>query len=474
MSLAPNSVDHDDRMDRPPAGAVAAFLIASFFAWVLSGLGVPLPAFDVRRGLQIVLLCAMVVWIVSYGPARGAVAEELSRFPRATRRGLLVVAVLGSASSALAAIPLVGFREVALYVLLFFLGLAVAASRRRTGEAFGEALTDAIVIVSIAYLATYLVGATALGTAMSLPGFEHPRMFNHVQVLLLPLLATTAIQPRWKPWQRALLLTVLAGWWYLLFVSGGRAAFVAIILGAASAAFVVGRRWRRWLVTYALAGVAGAVAYGVTLFGSAAQVTTYGVQNALERGITTTGRGLLWALAVEYVKEQPLLGIGPGHYAHAPRAAPNGTGPHNIPLQFAAEWGLLVALVLATLATWGLWRWLAAQRAASVDPAMRAALTAALVGAGIDALFADSLQAPLAGTVVAIVAGVAYGAYDVRGTTDHPRTRRWALRAGLSSSAAVLVATAVLTYHAPAEETGDILRPRFWLNGVVPAVDGEP
>lgn len=453
------------------------FLVASFFAWVLPGLGVPLPAFDVRRLFQIVLLCFMTVWIVSSESVRSAIMDELWRVPPLARWGLLMVVALGTLSSVFAAVPLVGFREVVLCVLLFALGLTVATSRRRTGEGFDDGLTDAVVVVAIAYLATYLMSAARLGTSASLPGFEHPRMFNHVQVLLLPLLATASTQSRWQRWQRVLLLGILVGWWYLLFVSGGRAASLAIAVGAVIAAFAAGRACRRWFLTYTLAGIAGAIVYGLTLFGSTAPRAAYGVQNALERGVTTTGRGLLWGLAVEYIQEQPLLGIGPGHYAHAPRAAPYATGPHNIPLQFAAEWGPLVALILAALSVWGLARWLTTQRsgqgnAARGNAAMRAALTAGLVGAGIDALFGDSLQTPLGGTVVAIVAGVAFGAYDRSSTADGEAAGvPWLLRAGLGLSAVALVVTAALTYHSPAEETGDVIRPRFWLNGVVPDPD---
>lgn len=459
-------------IDRAPQVAITIFLVVSFFAWLLPGLGVPLPAFDVRRLFQIVLLCSMTVWIVSSRAVRSAVTDELWRIPRLARWGLLTVVATGTVSSVFAAVPLAGFREVVLYTLLLALGLTVAASRRRAGGAFDDGVTDAVVVVAIAYLATYLMSAFRLGTAMSLPGFEHPRMFNHVQVLLLPLLASASIQPRWERWQRALLLGTLGGWWYLLFVSGGRAAFLAVVAGAVTATIAVGRVWRRWLATYALAGLGGAMAYGATQLGSTGPVAAYGVQNALERGVTTTGRGLLWGLAAEYIREQPLLGIGPGHYAHAPRAAPYATGPHNIPLQFAAEWGPPVALILGVLSLWGIVRWLTAQRRGLDEPAMRAAVTAALVAAGVDASFGDSLQTPLGGTVVAVVAGMAFGAYDRSSTDDGEGGGvRWLLGAGLGLSAIVLIFTAVLTYRTPAEETGDVLRPRFWLNGVVPGPD---
>lgn len=443
----------------------SVFLLGSFLVWLSPQMA--FPDYDIRRVLQILFLSFAVVWSVRSRSVREQLIAEFSRIPSSVRYMLVLGLGVGILSSLLAERPLIGFRDVALLVLLFHLGLTMGMSYRQHRNASTRPVLDGIVVVSISYLAMYLVGAATFGSPSSLPGFEHPRMFNGAHLVVLPLLAVAAIDTRWTRLQRGLLVLTLTGWWYLLFVSGGRAALLAILVGSVVAIMTYGRAAVRWFVTYALTGLSAAALYAFTLFGSVAPAAAYGVQHALERGVTGTGREHLWRLAISYVQEQPLLGIGPGHFAYAPRAAYNGAGPHNFLLQLAAEWGGVVALLFALAGLWAFIRWITSQRTLQDHPPLNIGIAAAVVGAIIDAMFSASANYPLAATLIAAVLGIAWGSHETGERSRSGRDRHASWIALFVVGAILLLVVAPLTHRSPDDNTGGLIRPRFWLNGIV-------
>lgn len=444
---------------------IPVFLVGSFLVWILPA--PDLPAYDLRRLLQVVALVLLGAWAVLHPRAGARLAGGFLRLPAAARWGLSLSVVVGLAAAVVASRPEIALRELSLWVLLVAVGLVVAGGRRRTEGPASAAVLDAVVVAGIAYVGMYVFDAVVSGTATSLPGFEHPRQFNHVQVLLMPLLVAASVSDRWSVGQRGVLWLALTGWWHLLFVSGGRAALLATVIGIGVGAALVRRHALRWGVTYVITGIAGAAVYGATLLRAETPTAAYGISNAVERGATATGRGHLWDLAVEYARANPILGIGPGHYAHEEYVAEYAASPHNLLLQFAAEWGLVVTAVLLLLAAWGAIAWLRNAHRRAGSP-MTAALTAALVGVSIDGMFGGSINDPTAGVLAALVVGLALGRSRAADRTEDETGAAVGLLVVVAAAVLTLAATTAITYRSPAEETGEIIRPRYWLNGVAP------
>ena len=448
---------------RPLGLLIIAFLIGSIVVWTVPAPGIP--AYDLRRVLQVVLLV-----LVGLGAGLDDVPGRLStawvHLPPQARWALGAVLAVGILSALSAPRPVEALRSVSLWCLLAIVALTVAAASREDGSELKGLVLSGVVIVAVGYLGMYLLHAAFLGPATALPGFEHPRMFNHSQVLLLPLLAYAAVSDMWGGARRVILWIVLVGWWHLLFVSGGRAALLGVLVGIATGTVLVRREAIRWTVTYLVAGSVGLLVYVATLVSAPVPGPTYGVGNAIERGLTATGRSHLWSLAVSHIRTHPILGIGPGHYAHEDHVADFAASPHNLALQFTAEWGILPALLLLGLAVWGTVSWVRnTQR--RTGTAYTAALTAALAGVSVDAMFGGSVNDPTAGILAAAVVGLALG--RSRGYDPHERPGRSRTLVAISVVSALTLAVSTgVSYRSPAEETGNLLRPRFWLNGVIP------
>jgi O-antigen ligase len=185
-------------------------------------------------------------------------------------------------------------------------------------------------------------------------------------------------------------------------------------------------------------------------------------------------RNLLLSAAWELVRMYPWLGAGPMQFAALMH--PKGAHPHNLYLQWAAEFGLpslllVLFLLLAPLrrATWLL------RRSPSGLPPMTGALTAAMLAAMVDACFSGNFVMPLSQVWIAIVYGLLLASLPA--TTWQPRTAPRLRRVGLSlllASQAWLCAVAWSQRHydpprisssSPVATPDQKPRPRFWQQG---------
>ncbi|GAB4464981.1 MAG: hypothetical protein OHK0044_03070 [Burkholderiaceae bacterium] len=117
-------------------------------------------------------------------------------------------------------------------------------------------------------------------------------------------------------------------------------------------------------------------------------------------------RAYLWGLAWQYIREAPLAGIGPMHYAH--RINAEAAHPHNVYLQLAAEWGVPFAMLAVGLGAFGWLRLLRAARSRADEG--EAALGASLVGAGVaiavDGMFSGNFVMPMSQLWIAFAIGL--------------------------------------------------------------------
>ncbi|MBA2672044.1 MAG: O-antigen ligase family protein, partial [Gemmatimonadetes bacterium] len=272
---------------------------------------------NLQRALQLVVLVAVAGYFVA---APGRFKSIIGRLPeRAIAIGLGVLG-LGLASSALAARPLYGLREVVLYALLTVLTLAVAEVVRIGGSGVDRALLCTFSVSALFYVALFLAIRFADGSglpafeARELPSFANVRFFGEFQTLLLPLLSVPLLSLQQHRAIRVLgLVTAAVGFWMLFFVSASRGAMLAIVTAAAYVLWVFGRRAVGWVAATAVSAFAGWMLFVPIVAVQPGHDTD--LQKAISLGVSDTGRFDLWQTALARIANSPVLGIGPGHLA---------------------------------------------------------------------------------------------------------------------------------------------------------------
>lgn len=452
--------------------AAAAIAVA---AWLLAvPLGLPLldthaTVHDTARALQIALmaLCALT--------ALPALAATRWRWP--------LLLLLAATAATLQADRLdMAWREAATYFGLFAVAAAVAQALSQPGP---RALLRWAIVAATGLYALAVLGVALLAGAADAPlqhaelifGYANRRHFNHVQtvaVLLCLLIAAGDDDPRLR---RAAALAAAASL-ALLALTLGRATILAGTVGLLAAAWA--SRSTRLLRIAAACAVAGLVLYLAVfqlwpaVWGRAAAASA---DQAVGRLASDQSRAVLWAWALAAWREAPWTGIGPMHLAQ--RFNGMVAHPHNLPLQWLAEWGpvcLLLASALLARFVRRLWR-------AARGSAPAAGGLALMLAAAVDSLFSGNAVMPVSQVWIAVAAGWAWQALrqhegvalPAMPTAPQPlqAALRWlAALALMAQPVALAVATAqdwpglperleALAERFPGEQRS----PRFWSHG---------
>lgn len=365
--------------------------------------------YDVKRILQLCLLIALFMAATLNPGLRLAFAGQLSRIPRWLGLLLGLIITLGFVSSIVSATSLQlavnSLLEVALLSLLVIAALIIAACRVVAGKLFDQVTITVLALAAIAVGIQELLGVTAAllnqleyFSRISLMFFSWPRFYNQVQAWTLPALGllpliwsrsgSELMRSTW--FQAVVCLLALTLHWYIILMTGGRGVAISLLV-TFMVCLVLLPAIRRATLHWHLPGIL----LGALLF-LAIEQTNHQVQStrnasavpvagestqsdptiAAEQKQTTTGENQfssqsmsgrlslnssgrlpLWKDSLGYIKEHPLLGIGPMNFACTGPEYRAGH-PHNFALQFAAEWGLLAALGLMLIviylarATW--------------------------------------------------------------------------------------------------------------------------
>jgi len=435
------TVSFDNAVALKRAHGCVVLAASTFIALALAPLSLVL--FDLRDhdGQRIVQLALLAV-------AAGAVAvHALSRREpdfasnRTAAGAVAALGVLGAMSIASAAVLRAALLEagIALALATLAIGIGRAALRLTIRRLLVVAVAASLLFafaVAVRYGAA-ISADTAVLREHLLPAYSNYRFFNHVQTVTIPLLAaaTLAGPARLRAWAAAALVAEFA----LLYFTGGRATMLALAAAAIAIAALFRRRAAPWLARLGAAALAGAVLY-VVLFDWVPQWRGLGRDffsgDMIARSEVGVGgpRRYLWALAWQYIRESPLVGIGPMHYAH--RVNVEAAHPHNVYLQLAAEWGVPFALVAVGLAVAG---WVRLLRVAqtSADDAGRAigiGLVAVGVTVAVDGMFSGNFVMPMSQLWIAFAIGLAIAYVRTAGapaTTSLPAPAsphlRWAV-----------------------------------------------
>lgn len=194
-----------------------------------------------------------------------------------------------------------------------------------------------------------------------LPGtfFPNPNYYALFLVLGLGLIAWHAVVK--GGWQRWCHVIVALASFYLLWLTGSKLCLMGAVLMAIGAALT-------WKYGRIVVG-AGAVAVVVlvlgpgraTLLSAWNDVIAVLVQHANLGSRSWPVRLSLLAFGIHLVSVRPLIGAGPGGFAHLARhpgefALHHKTNPHNGLIHVASDYGVLVAAVLVVAWAWGIVR----------------------------------------------------------------------------------------------------------------------
>jgi O-antigen ligase len=445
---------------------------------------------DGQRIAQLVLIGFVVILCLAVSRAGNAVSRIWAAISLWTRVAMYSAFALGLISALRAQLWRWAILEWAMLLLLLVVTLGVATGRRAGGTCVDRLLVVMVAMTATAYAAKVVIVYVAMLTVGAghgmvfnvhelFTGFSNIRFFGHVQTMLLPFLLLPAMWWATTIRRRLLLGIVPALWWMLVAASGTRGTWVALFLGALTALLFGGRTGRRW-IRWQIAGlVCGLLCYAVFVLlvpQLLEQPTSF-----LHRSNDLTSlssREVIWAAALEFTKDNPILGVGPMHFAYYANAV--AAHPHNAILQFMAEWGvpaaLLITVVIAhsglTFAGW------VRRNTAGLDEQTRMtaiALQAALVGAAAQAMVDGLLVMPVGQILLTLISGWALGLYLACAKKIVPCGH---LEKAFGTVLIVLAAAGVIHGVQPeigrleqreaaymADHPGVLLLPRFWAQG---------
>lgn len=422
---------------------------------------------DQQRVSQLALLLVAALF-TAFLPQQG--------LPSLARHMLAVVVMLGCYSAWLASWPDWAYKEWARYVGLTILALLVGAlapqPKVRDFALWTMALVGGIhgFQFLISYSAAFTSGIGLLDADILFNGFDNPRFFGQFQIMLLPVLASLVVQCMLyrQIGIGLLLLAVLTVQWCIAFTLDGRGLFLGLFFSHGAVLLINRCLWRMVALQIA-AALLGLVLYLLFFYSIPYLI---GLDPPLRDGLRTTlsGRELIWQSAYNMALENPWLGVGPMHFAAI--LNPTAAHPHQVILQWLAEWGFVATGLALILGAWGVVRggaFLSGPAASELDFALWAAIVGALVLAQVDGVFVM----PYTETWLAMLIGLALG----RWSTNTPAPPSQRIACVVLSVPVVLILGQVLIKEVPnlpqAEEvyfqqnhTG--WKPRFWHQGWIP------
>jgi len=486
-----------EEFSRTVARSPSLWLLLIVAAYLFCALNVDLAAnlswHDGQRMAQLALLALGVTVFLALPGISSSVISAWHCMNQPAMLALTGLFLLGVLSGLLSALPRWAFLELGMVIMLGTLALMVAVARAEAGEFADSVLLTCIFFTALAYAVKTAVVYGAMlaigpGYGMSFDvrdlytGFSNIRFFGHVQTMLLPLLMLPVMW--WaKNWRQRLVLGLVPViWWILVIGSGTRGTWVALSIGIVAVLIfggAAGRTWLKWQLVVIGGGGAG---YAMLTMAVPATVgMPAAITDQIRSMVSLSRREEIWGAALEHAERFPWFGIGPMHFAQYPNTV--AAHPHNVILQFMAEWGIPAALLATFVLAAGGWAWAKQVRsAAAAEPHARksllaVALLAALAGAAAQSMVDGVIVMPVSQILLVLVAGWAMGLY-----IQSKRPPLSAASAGAKLLALLLVlsaAGAVVQGVAPdilevgqreqaylkTRPPGEILFPRFWAQG---------
>ena len=324
---------------------------------------------DRQRLLELLLLSFVLLDAILIGLTHSANQVAINKIMRNMLFSLLGFTVI---SCYLAQSPRHAIIEVSVFAGLCYLSLLVARLYLENKQNFIQQITIAIWASIALYMVSFYTGyitATIFKTPLNWPfpftGFSNIRSFNQYQLWTLGLICLPLLAFDLKKNTRILLQLALICWWVLLFYSASRGVLLAWLAGMSLTAVIYKKSAWSFLRLqfinimlgfcsyYLLFKVIPAAHKSTLVAGTVLRESTI-VTSTIFRE-STDDRLALWQQALILIRESPIFGVGPMHYAWH-----NSTNahPHNSLLQLAAEWGLPATIIILSITGYGIYCWL--------------------------------------------------------------------------------------------------------------------
>lgn len=419
---------------------------------------------DQQRILQLLVLSGSSLLLLFSFP--------LTFSGREAHAALLFILGLGSVSSFLSANPSWAFKEWSVFAGLMLFSFNISASPewvRRTALWGLVVLGGFCYQFLLSYLSAFVSGLRELNPGVLLSGFSNVRTMGQFQAMLLPLIAALGLYLRETGRFRLswLVMLLLAIQWCISFALAGRGLWLGFAVAHLALCWI-GPVGRRFLIVQLSAAFVGLALYFLLMV---ALPTWLGIDMTLMSGMRSglSLRDVLWRDAWGMFVAHPLLGVGPMHFSAVPNSV--GAHPHQMLLQWFAEWGGVAGLLVVGLMILGLLRGARYLREQGdpMDAGLWLALVSVLVLAQVDGVFVM----PFTQTVLALLVGIAMARWS-KPVAPSP-AQRWLCR-GLAV-VVIVVLGRVLLLEVPgltaAEERyleihGGGEAPRFWIQGWIP------
>lgn len=443
-------------------------------------LGCDIPLYDLRRILLLGLLVILAFMGIAV-PTINAFIQNLCRpLPVWVKSGFIAILALGILSSLLAPLPRFALLQVALYSLIAFDCLVIAAFVQLWGQeqwqwlltSLGLALTG-LCITHYTLLGQWLINIQQLATqgfVLSLqsstlrhmtvfPTFTNPRFLAQAitwtwPLLVTPLIITHSTRARSLIW--GIPFFILASLvWSLAIYNQSRALMLEwIIVSILVIIFFrkLGLHWLKWQLLTAAVGLGIYLSLHLYLIphllsqAGLSQVSASSSTLQLTSHIRLFFFHAAWLMAWHH----PLLGVGPMHYPYYGfhlnlRPGRLVAHPHNAWLSIAAQWGLIVTFILLAIFVQAVISIIKQLLKSHIEPTrktIRLGVTASFAAGLLHACVSGIIIMPLSQALLVVVVGWMIGEYMPKPAWNgHINIIPW-----VSSAIAIILAISLLIY----------------------------
>ncbi len=332
-------------------------------AYLIFASSLSLLAFDGKRSIELLLISlALLNTCVASIPVSDSLYFNLAG---RQQRVLVVIMLLLVLSCLYSANHNRAFLEASLYLGLFFFCLFLAKIAKEKPHSIQVFFFITFAAAALLYQTNFFSAFLAsfienipLQWPEPFSGFSNVRFFNQYQIWSISLLALPLlIHPKLDKRLLIFLKIIAIGWAVLLFASGSRGAIGSVCIAMILTLIIFKNHAKPLLKLNSLILLAGAIAY-LLLFKLIPPLLDNQVTmgwRPIEQLSHTSDRIALWQFAIQYIVDNPWLGIGPMHYAYYP--GPTNAHPHNSLLQWACEMGVPSTLLALSLIFSGLYSW---------------------------------------------------------------------------------------------------------------------
>jgi O-antigen ligase len=371
--------------------------------------------YDDSRYLELTVLALLLIPLAR-STVRNAVALAWLSLDKRARALLVVLFVGGALSVAASDAAHLGSLEVALVAQLVMLILVVSAAVRESRDQADRALAIAIfagaALCVLKFWVTYVLYALE-GKIFPWDSpfleFANVRFFSQYQSYTLLLMILPGLMPGSSQSARALFFFAAANFWALHWMVGTRAAWLGLVVGSVVVLVFTrqGRKvWLREQMLVAIAGAAIFVAHSHIVASLPRFEAVPGVKSIIDRDQGSINERLeLAQSALGFMREHPLVGVGPGQFGLQPYST-NAAHPHNVPLQLLSEYGLLAGLAgIALVLMLAVFAVRTLRKARGESNVLDISLVAALAMGLTDSLFSGNLIMPHSQMLFGVLAG---------------------------------------------------------------------